>query len=45
MACNLGQNICGLFHVISQSIFTTSEIELDYYHQKMNVQVASLVAE
>ena len=26
-------------------IFTTNEMELDYYHQKFNAQVASLVAE
>ena len=28
-------------HVFAQFPFTTSELELDYYHQKVNVQVAS----
>ena len=41
---NLGQNICRLFHFLAQFIFTTSEIKLDYYHQKVNVQIASRVA-
>ena len=39
---NLGQNICRLFHVLAQFLFTTSETELDYYHQRVNVWVASL---
>ena len=34
---NLGQNICLLFHFLAQFLFTTSETELDYYHQKVNV--------
>ena len=29
---NLGQNICGLFHVLTKYPFTTSETELEYYH-------------
>ena len=42
---NLGQNICRLFHFSAQFFFTVSETELDYYHQKVSVQVASRVAE
>ena len=42
--CNLGQSICRFFHVLAQFHFITSEVELDYYHQKVNVQVASRVA-
>ena len=38
---NLGQNIQKLFHFLPQFFFTTSETELDYYHQKVNVRVAS----
>ena len=43
--CNLGQNICRIFHFLAQFLFTTSETKLDYYHQKVNVQVAYQVAE
>ena len=42
---NLGQNICNLFNFLVQFLFTTSETELDYYHQKINVRVALQVAE
>ena len=35
-----GQNIFRLFHVLAQLRFTKSESELDYYHQKVDVQVA-----
>ena len=38
--CNLGQNFCRFFHVSAQFRFATSEAELDYYHQKVNVRVA-----
>ena len=41
---NLGQNICRLFHFLGHFPFTTSETQLDYYHQKVNVWVASRVA-
>ena len=34
---NLGQNIYGLFHFLAQFVFTTSETELEYYQQKVNV--------
>ena len=34
----LGQNICRL-HFFAQFSFTTSETELDYYHQKVNVRI------
>ena len=42
---NLGQNICRLFHFLAQFFFTTSETELDYYHQKVSARVTSRVAE
>ena len=42
---NLGQNIWRLFHFLEQFFFTTSETELDYYHQKVSVQVASRIGE
>ena len=38
---NLGQNIFRLFQVLPQFIFTTSETELDYHHQKVRVRVNS----
>ena len=37
--------MCRLFCVLAQFLFTTSETELDYYDQKVNVQVASPLAE
>ena len=33
---NLGQNIRRLFHFLAKFVFTTSETELDYYHQKVS---------
>ena len=39
---NLGQNICRLFPVLAQCFFTTSKTELNYYHQKVNIRVASI---
>ena len=42
---NLGQNICRLFHLLAQFFFTTSETELDFYHQKVSARIASRVAE
>ena len=30
-----------LFHVFAQFLFTTSEMQLDYYHQNVNVRIAS----
>ena len=33
----LGENICGLFQVLAQFLFTKSETLLEYYHQKENV--------
>ena len=41
---NLGENIQRLFHFFAQFFFITSAMELDYYHQKVNVRVASGVA-
>ena len=42
--CNLGQNICKLFHILAHIPFITSKAELYSYHQKVNVRVASRVA-
>ena len=42
---NFGQNIWRLFHVLAQFLFTTNETQMDYCHLKVNVQVASRVAE
>ena len=42
---NLRQNICRHFNILAKFLFTTSETKLDYYHQKVNVQIASRVAE
>ena len=42
---NLGQNTWKLFHFLAQFFFTSSETELDYYHQKVSVRVASRLAE
>ena len=30
-----------LFHVLGEFLFTTKEMEQDFYHQKSNTQVAS----
>ena len=38
--CNVEQSICILFYVLAQFLFTTSETELAYYQQKVNVVVA-----
>ena len=45
MNYNLGQNIWRVSHFLVQVFFTTSETELDYYHQKVSVRVASRIAE
>ena len=34
------QNTFRLFHLLAQFPFATSETELEYYHQKVNVRVA-----
>ena len=39
------ENICRLFRILASFVFTTSEMELDYYHKKVNVRVALQVAE
>ena len=41
---NLEENICRLFHVLAQFLLYTSETELDYYKQKINLRVALLLA-
>ena len=33
------------FYVLTQLPFTASEMELDYYHQKVNIQFTEQVAE
>ena len=38
--CNFGQKVCRLFHVLAQFLCTTSETEVDYYHQKVNVRAS-----
>ena len=40
---NLEQNICRLFHVLAQYLFTISETELEHYYQKVAVSVNSRV--
>ena len=44
MIYNVGQRFCNLFHVLFQFIFTTKETEVDHYHLKVNIQVASRAA-
>ena len=39
----LGKIFVDFFNFLAQFIFTTSGKELDYYHQKVNVRVASQV--
>ena len=39
------QNITRLLHVLAKFIFSTCELELDYYHKKVNRGVVSQVAE
>ena len=34
-----------IFHFLEQLPLTTSDTELDYYHQKMNVRVATRVGD
>ena len=36
--------ICRHFYFLAQFLFTTSKIELHYYHQRVNVRDASRVA-
>ena len=43
--CNLGQNIRRFFHFLARFLFTASDTELDYYHKKKSVRVASRVPE
>ena len=43
--CNPEQIICRLFPFFAQFFFSTSEMELDHYHQKVNEWVTSGVAE
>ena len=36
----LGKTFCRLLHVLLQFLFITSEMELDYYYQKVKIEVA-----
>ena len=42
---NLEQNIWRFLHFLAEFFFTTSETELGYYHQKVNVRDVSRVTE
>ena len=42
---NLGQNIRRIFHFLAKFLFTISETEPDYYHQKVSPRVVSRVTE
>ena len=37
---NHGQNICRLFDALAEFLLTTTESELDYYHQEMIMRVS-----
>ena len=41
--CDPSQYICRLFGDLAQFPFATSEMELDYHHQKLNVRIGSRV--
>ena len=41
---NHGKKNCRLFYVLAHCPFTKSDSELDYYHQKVKVRVASRVS-
>ena len=41
---NHGKIFSRFSHILTQFLITTSEWELDYYHEKVNVKVASQVA-
>ena len=40
---NRWKTVCSIFHILAQIPFTTSKRELDFYHQKVNTQIASRV--
>ena len=42
---NVRQNICRLIYVLVHCLFTKNEVELDHYHQDVNMRSASRVAE
>lgn len=42
---NHAKIICKFYHTLVQFPFITSERELDHYHEKLNIRVASLVVE
>lgn len=45
LTCSLKQNFCRLFHVLSQFVLTTNEMEVNYDHKKVNLRVSSHAAE
>ena len=40
---NPGQNVFRLFHLLAQFPFTANKLKVDYYHQKVNLAIASRV--
>ena len=36
-------NLCRLFHFLARFLFTTSDTELDYYHNKKSLRIFSRV--
>ena len=45
MVYNHRKNTFRIYHISAQFPFTASKRETDFYHQKVNVQVSSYVAE
>ena len=45
LTCSLKQNFCRLFHVLTQLLLTTNEMEVYYDHKKVNLRVSSHAAE
>ena len=43
LSYNLGHRNCRLYHFLAKFFFTTSGVELDYYHHRVNVRVSSRV--
>ena len=43
--CNLGHNILELYNVLVQTQLTTSKTKRDIYYSKLDIRVASGVAE
>ena len=41
----LDKNNCGVFHILTQFLFTTSETELDYHRQKVSKRIITWLTE